>query len=630
MTQNFEPKLIDLQRTLSRSKCPQALLRTFVPILERMLGITGVNRIYAGVHAQLDDAENDEAFFMKTLRVMGVHFEVDNADFERIPKVGSLIVIANHPFGGVDGVVLGALLKGLRRDAKLMGNYLLAEMEGIRGSIIRVDPFGGESSARANLSGMRDAIRLLREGGCLGAFPSGEVSSLHLKERAVVDPPWTGHIVNLAQKTGSRILPIYFEGCNSRFFQLAGLLHPRMRTALLGREFSRMCGREIRLKVGEIIEPQHLETFENKDAATEYLRLKTYSLKDHKKKRNRVLLRLPFRSALATQTIQPLAPGQSANRLAREIEALPSVQRLVEHGDFEVYYARAESIPTVLKEIGRLREETFRAVQEGTGKPSDLDDFDRYYLHLFMWNRAECEIVGAYRIGLADQIIKEHGKPGLYTSTLFRYRSKFLEKLGPAIELGRSFICIKYQKKHASLALIWRGIGEYVARHPQYRTLFGPVSITDAYSNISKDLMVHFFREHNFDGEMSRYVRPRKSPKAFKMLKGVSLKHIGESIKSVDSVSAIVSGFEEDQKGVPILLRHYLKLNGVLLSFNVDPAFSDVIDGLILVDLCKTEPKVLQRYLGKEGYADFADYHAQKTKVDEPELCQTVSTDANC
>jgi len=611
-----EPKLIDLERSFRGSKFPQPILKSLAPALERMMGISGVNRIYADVHAQLDDLENDEAFFMKTLRVMGVHFELENAEFERIPKEGPLIVIANHPFGGVDGVVLGALLKGLRKDAKLMGNYLLAEMEGIRGSIIRVDPFGGEASARANLKGMREAIRLLQGGGCLGAFPAGEVSSLRLKNRGVVDPPWSGHMADLARKTGAQILPIYFEGGNSLFFQCAGLLHPRVRTALLGREFSRARGREIRLKVGNLISPKHLETFENTEAATEFLRLKTYSLKDLSAQRSRKRLRLPFRSASSAQTIQPLAPAQAPGRLEQEIEALPSAQRLVEHGDFEIYYAGAEKIPAVLKEIGRLREETFRAVQEGTGQADDLDEFDDYYLHLFMWNRTEREIVGAYRIGLADRIVKEYGKQGLYSSTLFRYRSRFLEKMGPAIELGRSFICIKYQKKHASLALIWRGIGEYVARHPQYRTLFGPVSITDAYNNISKDLMVHFFREHSFDDEMSRFVRPRKPPKSFKMLKGVSLKHIGEAIQSVDSVSAIVSGFEDDQKGVPVLLRHYLKLNGVLLSFNVDPAFSDVIDGLILVDLCKTDPRILQRYMGKEGYADFMDYHRQDGEGD--------------
>ncbi|WPJ95416.1 lysophospholipid acyltransferase family protein [Coraliomargarita algicola] len=401
-------------------------------------------------------------------------------------------------------------------------------------------------------------------------------------------------------------------------FQAAGLLHPRLRTALLAREFARARGRELRLKVGELIDPKRLETFENKEAATEFLRLKTYTLKDLKKKQSRMRLRLPFRSASAEQAIQPLAPAQLPHRLEQEVEALPAELRLVEHGDFAVYYADSDQIPTVLKEIGRLREETFRAVQEGTGRATDLDEFDTYYLHLFMWNRVEREIVGAYRIGLADEIVREFGKQGLYTSTLFRYRSQFLQRLGPAVELGRSFICIKYQKRHASLALIWRGIGEFIVRHPQYRTLFGPVSITDAYNSISKDLMVHFFREHNFDDEMSQFVKPRKSPKSFKMLKGVSLKHIGESIRSVDSVSAIVSGFEADQKGVPILLRHYLKLNGVLLSFNVDPAFSDVIDGLILVDLCKTDPKVLQRYLGKEGYATFTDFHAKEGSAEVP------------
>ena len=591
-----------------------AALKPLAPVVEWVLGISGVNRVYADVNEGLEDLHEDPAFFMKTLRVMGVHFEIDNADFNRIPKEGPLIVVANHPFGGVDDVVLGAL----RSDAKLMGNYLLARMDGIRGSIIQVDPFERESSAKSNLSGIRQAIRHLRAGGCMGAFPAGEVSSLNLGSRAVVDPHWTSHIASLAKKTGAQILPVVFEGRNSAFFQLAGLIHPRLRTMLLAKEFCRARGREVHLKVGELIDPKRLDTFESLDAATEYLRLKTYALKLLAGKRSRQRLRLPFRSASAALPIVPLAPPQLASRFSLEIERLPSAHRLVEHGDFEVYFAGAEKIPEVLREIGRLREETFRAVQEGTGQASDLDEFDDYYLHLFMWNRVENEIVGAYRIGLADEIVREFGTKGLYTSTLFKYRSKFLEKLGPSIELGRSFICLKYQRKHAPFALIWRGIGEFVVRHPQYRTLFGPVSITDAYNNISKDLMVNFFREHNFDDEMSRYVKPRKPPKSFKMLKGVSLKYIGEAITSVDSVSAIVSTFEEDQKGVPILLKHYLKLNGVLVSFNVDPAFSDVIDGLIIVDLFKSDPKIMQRYMGREGYAEFVEYNSVESKPVEP------------
>lgn len=592
----------------------------FVPLLECLLSIRKLNDIYAGVHAQLEHPEDDPAFFMKTLRLMRVHFELENTEFDRIPKEGPILVVANHPFGGIDGVVLGALLKGLRKDTKLMGNYLLANMEGIRGSIIRVDPFGGTTSARANLAGMRQAIRFLKEGGCLGAFPAGKVSSFNLKSRTVVDTDWSSHIAQLAAKTGAPILPIYFEGRNSIAFHLIGLIHPRLRTALLVKEFCGVRDTEIRLKVGHLIDPEQLDQFESIEAATEYLRLKTYALKDLSKRRSHKRLRLPFRSTSVASEIHPLAPAQPTRLMVREVEALPLDNHLVEHGDFKVYWAGSDKIPVILKEIGRLREETFRAVQEGTGKATDVDDFDAYYLHLFMWNHVEKEIVGAYRIGRVDKIVEKFGKQGLYTSTLFRYGSKFLEKLGPSIELGRSFIRLKYQKKQMTLALIWRGIGEYVARHPECRTLFGPVSITDAYHNISKDLMVRFFREHNFDPEMSRYVKARNSPKLFKSLNGISLKNIGESINSVESVSAIVSTFEKDRKGVPVLLKHYIKLNGTLVSFNVDPVFSGVIDGLIIVDLCKSDPKILQRYLGKQGYKNFMDYNASGLKSNESKI----------
>lgn len=604
-------KLINLNELLGGGSLLRKLLNPGCLALERLLGISDVNQIYADVHETLEDSENDPGFFAKTLRVMGVQFELDRADFEQIPKNGPLIVVANHPFGGIDGVVLGALLKSARADSKLMGNYLLANMEGIRGGIIEVNPFGDGAATSANLRCMRQAIRFLKEGGCLGAFPSGEVSSLHLRCGGVVDPPWSPHLVHLAIKSGAPVLPIYFEGQNSICFQTVGLVHPRLRTLLLAKEFSRARGRSIKIRLGSLVDAKRLAEFTDKEAATEYLRLKTYSQKDQPERSGRKHLRLPFRSASTGQALEPLAAPQSASLMAIEIDGLPATCRLVQHGDFDVYCAPADLMPTVLKEIGRLREETFRAVKEGTGQATDLDQFDQHYLHLFMWNRVDREIVGAYRMGLADAIVGQFGKKGLYTSTLFRYRSEFLQRLGPAIELGRSFVTIKYQKKHASLSLLWRGIGEYVARNPQYRTLFGPVSITDGYTRISKDLMVHFFREHKFDEALSRQVRPKKAPKSFRMLKGVSLKHIGEAIRSVDSVSAIVSGFEEDKKGVPVLLRHYLKLNGVLLSFNVDPAFSDVIDGLILVDFLKTDSKVLQRYMGKDGYAGLTAFHSQ-------------------
>lgn len=601
---NEGPKLIDLGKVLTR---PWSAL---TPALERLLSFRTINGIYSKLHPQLTDSEYDPDFFMKTLRIMDVQFEIDTDSFERIPKEGPLIAIANHPFGGIDGVVLGALLQSVRSDTKLMGNYLLAEMEGIRGSIVKVDPFDTETSKRENLKGMRTAIKWLRDGGCLGAFPAGEVSSYKWKPRSVVDSKWTDHIVSLAKRTNAPIVPIYFEGRNSFLFQAMGLIHPRFRTAMLAREFCRARGSKIMLRAGKIVKPDRIERFDTDAAATEYLRLKTYSLRTQSPpEKSRRKLRLPFHLSKAGKAMEPLAAEQVKDDLISEVEALPQVQNLVEHGDFKVYCAKAAEIPKLMLEIGRLREETFRAAQEGTGHARDLDEFDEYYWHLFMWNTVEQEIVGAYRLGLADEIVRDKGKSGLYTATLFKYRTEFLQRLGPAVELGRSFIGLKYQRKRGSLAMIWRGIGEFIKLRPEYKTLFGPVSITDAYHRISKDLMVHFFREHSFDDEMAQLVKPRKPPKAPKMMRGISLKSIGESINSVDAVSAIISGFEDDEKGIPILLKHYLKLNGVLLSFNVDPDFSDVLDGLILVDLTKSDPKLLQRYFGKECYADIAKYH---------------------
>lgn len=605
-------KLVDLPAILRERGWPRALGRAAGRVAERVLSIDRLNRIEAETAAAVAANRGRAAsFFMTTLRVMDVQFELATEDFERIPKEGPLIVVANHPFGGIDGVVLGAMLQGVRSDAKILGNFLLGRIRGIRESIIEVDPFAGEGAARSNLKGMRQMIAWLKEGGCLGIFPSGEVSSFQWKDRSICDPAWTSHVVNLARRTNAPILPVHFSGRNGDLFQALGFLHPRIRTLLLPREFCRAAGTEMRVRVGRIIPPARLERFDSDSAATDFLRLQTYALPEAARpagKQRR--LRFPFRSVKQGRASTPLAPAQPAQVVRSEVDSLPEERLLVEHGNLRVYYAAAEEIPRLLLEIGRLREETFRAVREGTGADRDLDSFDGYYYHLFMWNREASEIVGAYRIGLVDEIVAEHGPEGLYSHTLFNFKKRFIERLGPAIELGRSFVCLKYQRKPTSLSLIWRGIGEFVVRYPRYKTLFGPVSITQAYNSISKDLMVHFFKSHNFDVKMARFVKARNPPRSSTRIRGISLKRLGKSLGSVDAVSSIVSGFEEDEKGIPVLLRHYLKLNGVILSFNLDPAFSDVIDGLILVDLMKSDSKILERYMGKEGYAAFMRVNA--------------------
>src|SRR5262249_3158314 len=149
-----------------------------------------------------------------------------------------------------------------------------------------------------------------------------------------------------------------------------------------------------------------------------------------------------------------------------------------------------------------------------TGKPRDLDRFDQWYRHLFVWNSERNEMVGAYRIGLADSILSQRGARGLYTSTLFKFDPEFLKGLGPALELGRSFIAPAYQKEYQPLLLLWKGICHFIVRNPSYRTLFGPVSISNDYRAISRALIVEFCKAHT-DPQLGRKVhakRPFRTP----------------------------------------------------------------------------------------------------------------------
>jgi putative hemolysin len=303
----------------------------------------------------------------------------------------------------------------------------------------------------------------------------------------------------------------------------------------------------------------------------------------------------------------PIAPEIPRALLKAEIDCLPAEQRLVASGNFSVHYARAAQIPWCLQEIGRLRELTFRAAGEGTYKASDVDLFDAYYLHLFVWDAQTEMVVGAYRMGLVDEILARYGKRGLYTQSLFKYGPRLLESLNPAIELGRSFVRAEYQRSFSPLMLLWRGIGQFALRSPQYAVLFGPVSISNSYAMLSRQLMVEFLNANNVEADLARHVKPRRP---FRSLPSSAWNEMELSgIKDVEDLSRVIARIEEDNKGVPILLKQYLKLGGRVLGFSADDRFSDALDGLIMVDLRTSGPRLLARYMGEEGAAEFFAHH---------------------
>lgn len=580
--------------------------------LERFLGITQVNTIYARTLAAVEGRN----FFEKALRVMDVRYQVSEEDRARIPASGPLVVVSNHPMGGIEGVILGDLLTSVRGDVKLLVNYLLNQIVLMRPWNIAVDPFGGKNSAKANIGPLKECLRWLRNGGCLATFPSGTVSHLHLRNYKITDPEWNDNIAALIRHTGATVVPVYFEGRNSWFFQCAGLLHPFFRTLLLSRELSARVGTTVKMQIGKPISAKNLAEFESDREIIQYLRLKTYFLgnrRENAAEKKRTIFTLPKpRKIIPPQ--EPIIPPLDPALLSAEIAALPPECILVKQQEYLVFIADYWQIPHTVRELGRVREITFREVGEGTGKSLDVDEYDEHYLHLVLWNMATREIVGAYRLGCTDTILSVYGKQGLYCTTLFKIRTALLQQLNPAIELGRSFILSQYQRKHNSLSLLWRGIGEFVARNPRYRMLFGPVSISNEYNPISKNLIVQFLRKNILNRQLARFVKARTPPRG-QHLGSIDREGLQECVRDIEDVSTLISEIETDQKGVPVLLRQYLKLNATLLSFNVDPDFSDCIDGLVLVDLTTTDQKILRRFLGHEGTDNFLKYHAGRSEA---------------
>ena len=490
---------------------------------------------------------------------------------------------------------------------------LVARDDGRVHLCIFVDPFGGQDSVKTNQKGIRDCIQCLRQGGMLVVFPAGEVAHLDFKQRQITDPPWSEMIARLARIGRASVLPMYFRGSNSALFHILGTIHPRFRTAMLPHEFLNKQRTSIELRVGNLIPLKKLQSFVDDSSLIRYLRRRTYLLEgrgiaDKPSK-------LPFlRKRTHKTALQPVIAAIAPDVLAAEVNSLAQDHFVGDWGDLTAVLARSQEVPNCLREIGRLRELTFRETGEGTGKSIDLDEFDSHYLHLFIWNKETREIVGAYRLGPSDEILNRFGKKGLYTNTLFAYKRAFLDRIGPALEMGRSFVRAEYQKNYAPLLLLWKGIGQFVVRNPQYKVLFGPVSISNEYNAASRQLIVKFLETYSQSEDLAKLVRAR-SPFRTRPLR--VLEHLdddlsGAAVWDIEELSALIADIETDQKGVPILLKQYLKLGGKLVAFNVDSHFADALDGLIVVDLTQTDARVLDRYMGKDGAAAFLGYHHQE------------------
>ncbi len=571
--------------------------------LKRVLRLERVNYLCS----RLSSLPNETAIPDRILEVLGLTYEISANDQARAPSEGPLVVVANHPFGAVEGLILASILLKRRSDIKIMANFLLGGL-GVRELnelLIFVDPFERQGSAAHNFKPLREAIEWVGGGRALGIFPAGEVSHMHLRSLSVIDRQWSQTVARIVRKSEATMLPVYFEGHNSPLFCGLGLLHPMFRTLMLPGENLKKRPRIVRAHVGRPIPFKRMAELDD-SAIMDYLRLRTYNLWNRKYEKHREqFFRRSINSAAGHR---PIVRAKETGLIAAEMRCLPPEQFLFSSKNFNVVSAVAEQIPNVLHEIGRLREISFRKAGEGTGNAIDIDRFDQYYQHIMLWDREREEIIGGYRLGRADAILKERGFPGLYTSTLFEYKDELALKFRWALELGRSFVRPEHQKTYQPLMLLWSGIGRFVANHPQYRFLFGAVSINNEYLGVSRKLMVEFLKEGHRHSDLARFVRARNAPVFGAMRK----KHLGlaySMVHEIQDFSELISDIEQNGAGIPILLKHYMKLGGKFLGFSVDPKFNNALDALVLVDLARTDPRILGRYMGQQGLVSFLHFN---------------------
>jgi putative hemolysin len=581
-------KIITTEEFAKATKLDKLKLPGLASFLMELMKINQVNDLFA----QAQPKQGID-FIDAILKGCGVEIEFDEKELRNIPTNGSFIAIANHPYGGIEGLVLLKMLLMARPDAKLMANFLLKKIPNLSDFFIAVNPFENIEHS-SSISGLKNTLELLATGTPIGIFPAGEVSTFKLDKQEVTDRLWHPVVGKIIAKAKVPVVPIYFHGNNGLLFNLLSLIHPTLRTAKLPSELFNKQGQTIRLRIGKPIQVMDIPDYKDSVRLLNYLRAKTYALgaglEEEKKIFNpRNLFKIKKKQQEIVKAIDPAV-------LEKEVATLRNDYTVWTEKNYEVFIVPTSVIPYTIREIGRLREVTFREIGEGTNMATDLDEYDIYYHHLFIWDTEAKMVVGAYRIGLGDEIFYSLGKDGFYIAELFKIKEQFTPVLRKSLELGRSWIRKEYQLKPLPLFLLWKGILKYLMDNPRYQYLLGPVSISNTFSKFSKSLIVDYINRNHFDHEMAQYVKPRKKFKVdFSSIDAEILMEGEDTFKSLDH---LISQVETHNMKVPVLLRQYIALNAKIISFNIDPKFSDSLDGFLVLDLENVPQDMLEK-LGK-------------------------------
>ena len=507
------------------------------------------------------------------LENMHITIDVSPEQLESIPKEGGFVMVSNHPFGGIEGVMLLSAIAKVRPDFKLMANFILSHIPNLKECFFSVNPFEKNPEWKSSVGGIKGAVQHIAAGNGLGVFPAGEVSRYHGHDFPE-DLPWSNSIARLIKNAGVPVIPVYWDGSNSKWFYTVDKIHTMLGTGRLTKELINKHDKCFNLQIGKPILPAELELYEKPADLAAYLRSRSYALEANVKKGQPVL---------DDGKWAPVEPARDRQLLIQELESIREKSLLFSASTFDCFLADYDDIPNLMHELGRLREEAFRFIGEGTGKSLDTDEFDPHYKHLILWDNKKQQVVGAYRLGFGNEIMKTKGIKGFYVSTLFGFDESFGNTLGKTIELGRSFVTVEYQREVLPLVLLLRGLAVVVIKNPEIEHFIGPVSISSWYPKFYQSLIVRYVSEkHPVNPELANMAHPITPfhPDFLKVDSEVLLK---ENMESIDKFDKFMFRLSNGEYRLPTLFKKYLKLNAKFLCFNVDPDFNDTLDALLFL-----------------------------------------------
>lgn len=561
------------------------------PLVERACGFHALNKIYARL--QCPDM-TPQRFCEEGLQHLGAVVEWPT-DEELAPLRawrGPLVIMANHPFGGTEALALMLLLERIRPGGwRMFANRVLSPTPELAPHLIGVDPFARFQSA--NRHGIRGAQRFLEEGGVLGAFPAGRVSGWNAEHQCVLDAPWSDHPARLAAATGAAVALIHVPGSNSRTFLKVPMRWPRLRALFLPRQMLRASKPAVRFHIGPVMEPTTITALVRAANAGAKLRARCHLIPE--------IRQTTTASTQAIVTPPEVAPAGDATAMNDEVTALKAgPQHLFDQGRFTALLFQRHEAPALFHELSRLREITFRHAGQGGGASVDITPEDDYYHQLVLWDHEQQRLAGAYRLGFTEDVLRDHGHDALYLNHVFHIEPQFFERIGPAIELTRSFLHPDYQKEPLALAMLWRGLGMTVAARPQIRTLFGSVTVPATVSDASRAIIVEHLRRHHLeDVALCDLIRPR-SPFA---APGIDHHLIADAHHedAIETLRDTIRAPDGSPRSIPPLIRHYLSMNARFIDFHVERDFGDALYCLLRVDLTNAPRSHLRRFIGEEA-----------------------------